>query len=62
MNYFLQLIKYTPDDDDDNEKLRRSSKLSIELIKKINDEVGKKDDLERLEWLDEHIPNAKNYV
>jgi hypothetical protein len=27
----------------------------IDLIKSINNEIGKKDDLERLEWLDDHI-------
>ena len=39
------------------------SKLTVELIKSINNEVGKIDDLERLEWLESHvnIKDAKGF-
>lgn len=59
---FLKLLKNVPQNDDDYNKLSRASKLAVELIKKINDEVGRKDDYERLEWLEERILNAKNIV
>lgn len=40
-----------------------ASKLTVELIKSINNEVGKIDDLERLEWLESHvnIKDAKGF-
>lgn len=50
-----KLIKYSPDMDDDYLSLKNASKLIVDLIKSINNEVGKKDDLEKLEWLDEHV-------
>jgi hypothetical protein len=48
--------------DEDYSKLTKASTEAVDLIKKINDDVGKKNDIERLEWLEEHIPNAKNIV
>ncbi len=30
-------------------------KQVVDLIKSINNEVGKIDDLEKLEWLEEHV-------
>ncbi|CAF0787535.1 unnamed protein product [Brachionus calyciflorus] len=50
-----KLIKYSSDSDEDYQNLKIASKLIVDLIKSINNEVGKKDDLEKLEWLDEHI-------
>lgn len=43
------------------ENLKQSYKLTRDLIKYFDNEVGKKDDLERLEWLDERI-NVKGLV
>jgi len=54
-----KLIKYVPNTDDDYDKLNKALQISINLIKKINDEVGRKDDLVRLEWLDEHLASAR---
>ena len=39
--------------------LKLASKATVDLIKSINNEVGKKDDLERLDWLEEHV-NVKS--
>ena len=44
-----------PESDSDLPKLKDASKITIDLIRSINNEVGKKDDLERLEWLEEHV-------
>ena len=44
-----------PDNDVDSPNLKSASKIIIDLIKSINNEVGKKDDLERLEWLEENV-------
>ena len=51
-----------PQNDEDYLKLSKASTEAVDLIKKINDDVGKKNDSERLEWLEEHIPNARNIV
>lgn len=40
---------------DESSRLSQASKQVIELIKAINNEIGKKDDLEKLDWLDEHV-------
>lgn len=54
-----KLLKYTPTDSSaaqiEYTNLKQASKQVIELIKSINNEVGKKDDLEKLDWLDEHV-------
>jgi hypothetical protein len=59
---FFKLLKHVPQNDEDYPKLLKASVEAVELIKKINDDVGRKSDLERLEWLEEHIANAKNIV
>ena len=41
--------------------MKTASKQIVDLIKAINNEVGKKDDLERLAWLEEHV-NVKSLV
>jgi hypothetical protein len=55
-----KLIKYLPDNDPDLASLRVASKLNIDLNRSINHEVGKKDDAERLDWLEEHISVQKS--
>ena len=57
-----QLLKDVPQNDEDYLKLSKASTEEVDLIKRINDYVGKKNDSERLEWLEEHIPNARNIV
>ena len=56
------MLKYTAQNDEDYPKLIKASTEAVNLIRKINDDVGKKNDLERLEWLEDHIANAKNIV
>jgi hypothetical protein len=53
--FFFQLIKYVQESDDDYKNLKMAHRVIIDLIKAINTEVGKRDDLEKLEWLEEHI-------
>lgn len=48
-------MKYIPESELEYGELKTASKQVIDLIKSINHEVGKKDDLEKLDWLDEHI-------
>ena len=57
-----QLLKDVPQNDEDYLKLSKASTEEVDLIKRINDYVGKKNDSERLEWLEEHIPNERNIV
>jgi hypothetical protein len=44
-----------PENDEDLDNLKLASKITVDLIKSINNEVGKKDDLGRLEWLEENV-------
>lgn len=58
-----QLIKYSYDkNSDDYKALSQASIISSDLLKRINEEVGKKEDIEKLMWLEEHIPIAKAFV
>jgi hypothetical protein len=58
-----QLIKYSYDKTtDDFKALNQASTISTELLRQINEEVGKKEDSEKLMWLEEHIPVAKAFV
>lgn len=50
-----KLIKHTPDQEDEYQNLKMTHRLIVDLIKSVNNERGKKEDLEKLEWLDEHI-------
>ena len=59
---YVKLLKSVPTNDDDFDKLKQASQLAVDLIRSINDEVGKKDDLKRLEWLDEQVNGASSYV
>ncbi len=49
------MIKNLHESDDDYQNLKQSLRVLIELIQSINNEVGKKDESEKLEWLDEHV-------
>jgi hypothetical protein len=66
MQYSLlidKLLKYVSESEqpDEHGHLKTAAKLVVELIRSINNEVGKKDDLEKLEWLDHHV-NLKGLV
>lgn len=50
-----------PENNEDYQLLKSAHKLTKDLIKYFDSEVGRKDDLERLEWLEEHI-NVKGLV
>ena len=50
-----KLIKTLPESDPDFNYVTKAFKMSIEMIKSINNEVGKIDDLERLDWLEVHV-------
>ena len=36
-------------------RLKSALKVLVDLIQAINNEVGKKDEIEKLEWLEEHV-------
>ena len=48
-------------DDPDYQNIQVSAKMSSEINILINEDVARKQNQERLEWLDEHI-NAKGLV
>lgn len=50
-----KLLKYMNESDADYANVKMASKLIVDIIKSINNEVGKRDDQERLSWLDEHV-------
>ena len=57
-----KLIKYIPKSDESEiNNLQLASKQIVDLMKSINNEIGKKDDQQKLEWLEEHI-NVKSIV
>lgn len=56
-----KLIKYTPDAEEECQQLKIAHRSIVDLIKLVNNERGKKEDLEKLEWLDVHI-NVKGTV
>jgi hypothetical protein len=64
MQYSLlieKLIKNIDESDEDYQNLKSAHKALVDLIQFINSEVGKKDELEKLAWLDEHV-NLKGIV
>lgn len=50
-----KLIKYTPDVEEESHHLKIVHRSIVDLIKLVNNERGKKEDMEKLEWLDVHI-------
>lgn len=64
MQYSLlieKLIKNSTESDEDYDNLKLAQKALVDLIQSINNEVGKKDELEKLEWLEERV-NLKGLV
>jgi hypothetical protein len=64
MQYSLlieKLVKHTDEGDDDYQNLKMALRQLVDLIQLINTEVGKKDEMEKLAWLDEHV-NLKGIV
>ncbi len=50
-----RLLKSLTSTDEEHHNMQKASQLIVELIKSINNEVGRAEELERLEWLDEHV-------
>lgn len=50
-----KLTKTLPESDLDYKNVIKASRMIIDMIKSINNEVGKIDDLERLDWLEAHV-------
>ena len=61
-NLIFKIMKTLAETEEDYNHLIIASKLIIDLIKSINNEVGKIDDLERLEWLEEHVTIKETVV
>jgi hypothetical protein len=60
--FIEKLIKHLPENDPDQPNLNTALKLAIDLIKSINNEVGKIDDMEKLEWLEDHVAVKEGLV